>query len=49
MDHEPPYLASPVSLQLPDGRILMAYFFNQEKPGEPESKTRFIAGSFLDL
>lgn len=42
-------LGYPVSIQLPDGRILMAYYFNQEKKNDPDSSTRYIAGTFLKL
>lgn len=42
-------LGYPVSIELPDGRILMAYYFNQEKPDNPESETRYIAGTYLTL
>lgn len=42
-------LGYPVSIQLPDGRILMAYYFNQERKGEAETTTRYIAGTFLKL
>jgi hypothetical protein len=42
-------LGYPTSVQLPDGRVLLAYYFNQERPGEPESATRTIAGTFLRL
>jgi len=42
-------LGYPVSVQLPDDTVLMAYYFNQEKPGVPESTTRYIAGTRLRL
>jgi hypothetical protein len=42
-------LGYPVSVQLSDGTVLMAYYFNQERPGEPESTTRYIAGTRLRL
>lgn len=42
-------LGYPVSIELPDGRVLMAYYFNQETPDDPESITRYIAGTFLNL
>ncbi len=42
-------LGYPVSIQLPDGRILMAYYFNQERAADPESATRYIEGTFLKL
>lgn len=42
-------LGYPVSIELADGRVLMAYYFNQEQPDEPESTTRYIAGTFLSL
>jgi hypothetical protein len=42
-------LGYPVSVQLADGRVLMAYYFNQLKPGVPESTIRYIAGTFLQL
>lgn len=42
-------LGYPVSVQLADGRVLMAYYFNQLKPGDPESTIRYIAGTFLQL
>jgi hypothetical protein len=42
-------LGYPVSIELPGGRVLVAYYFNQEKLGDPDSETRYIAGSFLDL
>lgn len=40
-------LGYPVSVELPDGRVLIAYYFNQEKPGDPASGARYIAGTFL--
>jgi hypothetical protein len=42
-------LGYPVSVQLPDDRVLMIYYFNQEKPNAPETSTRYIAGTFLRL
>jgi len=42
-------LGYPVSIELPDGRVLMAYYFNQETSEDPESITRYIAGTFLEL
>lgn len=39
-------LGYPSSVQFPDGRVLTTYWFNQEKPGDPKSETRFIAGTF---
>ena len=42
-------LGYPVSVELRDGTVLMAYYFNQEKPGDAESGTRYIAGTFLRL
>jgi len=42
-------LGYPFSVQLPDGTVLMAYYFNQERPGEPASSTRYIAGTRLRL
>ena len=42
-------LGYPVSVQLADGRVLMAYYFNQEQPGVPDSTPRYIAGTFLRL
>jgi hypothetical protein len=42
-------LGYPVSVQLPDDSVLMAYYFNQERSGEPESSTRYIAGTRLRL
>ncbi len=42
-------LGYPVSIQLADGTVLMAYYFNQQKPGDLDSKTRYIAGTFLKL
>lgn len=40
-------LGYPFSIQLPDGRVLVAYYFNQERPGDLDSTTRYIAGTFL--
>jgi hypothetical protein len=42
-------LGYPVSVQLADDTVLMAYYFNQERPGEPETATRYIAGTRLRL
>jgi sialidase-1 len=42
-------LGYPFSIQLPGGEVLIAYYFNREKPGDPESNTRYIAGTFLKL
>jgi len=42
-------LGYPVSIQLDDGTILMAYYFNKQKEGDPESTARYIAGTFLEL
>ena len=39
-------LGYPSSVELPDGRVLTIYWFNQEKPGDPESEVRYIAGTF---
>ena len=39
-------LRYPSSVELPDGRVLTTYWFNQQKEGDPESETRFIAGTF---
>jgi sialidase-1 len=42
-------LGYPVSIQLADGRVLLAYYFNQEEPGDPASGPRYVAGTFLRL
>lgn len=42
-------LGYPFSVQLPDDTVLMAYYFNQERPGDPDSSTRYIAGTRLRL
>jgi len=39
-------LGYPTSVELPDGRVLTVYWFNQERLGDPKSETRFIAGTF---
>jgi hypothetical protein len=39
-------LGYPSSVELPDGRVLTTYWFNQQKEGDPKSETRFIAGTF---
>jgi hypothetical protein len=41
-------LGYPVALQLADGRIFTAYYFNVED-GNPFGGTRFIAGTFFEL
>jgi hypothetical protein len=40
-----PDLGYPVSVELADGTVLLAYYFNQEKPGSLESTVRYIAGT----
>lgn len=40
-------LGYPVALEVEPRKVLVAYYFNQERPGEPESATRYIAGTFL--
>jgi sialidase-1 len=42
-------LGYPVSVQLADDTVLMAYYFNQERAGAPETATRYIAGTRLRL
>jgi hypothetical protein len=40
-------LGYPFPIQLADGTVLVAYYFNQEREGDPESTARYIAGTFL--
>lgn len=40
-------LGYPSAAEFEDGRVLVVYWFNQEKGGEPESETRDIAGTFF--
>jgi len=42
-------LGYPFSVQLPDGTVLMAYYFNQERPGDLASSPRYVAGTRLRL
>lgn len=39
-------LGYPTSVELSDGRVLTAYWFNQEREGDPKSDIRFVAGTF---
>lgn len=40
-------LGYPSSVEFDGGRVLTVYWFNQEKPGDFQSETRFIAGTFF--
>lgn len=40
-------LGYPSAVEFEDGRVLVVYWFNQEKRDEPESETRYIAGTFF--
>ncbi len=42
-----PDLGYPVALEVEPGTVLVAYYFNQEKPGDPGSGARYQAGTFL--
>ena len=35
------------AVELEDGRILVVYWFNNETEGDPESESRYIAGTFF--
>lgn len=40
-------LRYPGVLEMPDGRLLVVYWFNEEKSGDPRSEARYIAGTFF--
>lgn len=40
-------LGYPSAVEFEDGRVLVVYWFNQEKPGEPSSEVRYLAGTFF--
>lgn len=40
-------LGYPSAVEFEDGRVLVVYWFNQEKEGDPESETRYLAGTFF--
>lgn len=40
-------LGYPTAIQRADGTVLITYYFNQEKAGDPSSSPRYIAGTFL--
>jgi hypothetical protein len=40
-------LGYPFSIELADGTVLIAYYFNQEKAGDAASTARYIAGTFF--
>jgi sialidase-1 len=40
-------LGYPSAVELPDGRVFLTYWFNQEKPGDPASEVRYIAGTYF--
>lgn len=39
-------LGYPSSVEFPDGRVLTVYWIHHEKPGDPKSATRYVAGTF---
>lgn len=39
-------LGYPSSVEFADGRVLTVYWMNHEKPGDPKSATRYVAGTF---
>jgi hypothetical protein len=39
-------LGYPSSVEFPDGRVLTVYWIHHEKPGDPQSATRYVAGTF---
>ena len=40
-------LGYPSAVEFEDGRVLVVYWFNQEKEGDPELETRYLAGTFF--
>jgi sialidase-1 len=40
-------LGYPSVVEMPDGRLLVVYWFNNEKLGDPRSEVRYVAGTFF--
>jgi hypothetical protein len=47
MTSVPHSVGYPSVLDMPDGRLLVVYWFNEEKSGDPRSEVRYIAGTFF--
>ncbi len=41
-------LGYPSVIEMRNGRLLVVYWFNNERPGEPGSEVRYIAGTFFE-